>query len=532
MGQKFVNSYREFTNSNQTPIAMKTILQLLTLFFLAPYYLSAQPSRCDGTLRLNTQSQVNSFACTSYSGNLVISGPDISDLTPLASLESVDGMLMISNNPGLASLGGLEGLASATSLTIQDNPLLTDIGAITGLEVIHDLNLVNNPALEICNPLQSILPLLTNLYIWGNAPSCLPSATECLPPEPELKICTGDILIGSQAEADTFSCEVVTGNLTVTMPIGVIDISGWTQLRQVWKNLNIGGYEYHYPLDGLQNLDSIGGYLQFNAGDGISYSADLSNLASLKHVKGIRGLNYRYTGDMPEITYPMNFFQSTDLYSFFSSDIPWLARIPYVDTLRIGGLADNSVLNGKIPENGVFVSQSGNHTDLSFLAGVTTLNELTLFFGGLTTLSGIESVTTINGDLQIEQNPVLTDCCPVYDLLTSGTITGSITIENNGAGCTLSEILLNCAPSEAAPSMIIYPNPGDDGQVNVRLDTPLNGDGLLYLLDDFGNVIREFPVQLQSGENEYTLDLGDIDKGSYIIRIVSQGKVYWARLLK
>jgi hypothetical protein len=71
---------------------------------------------CEGVCLKDTvlasQAQVDSFSCKKISGNLTISGSDITHLDSLFGLTAIGGDLIISNNPGLTDLDGLSELPS------------------------------------------------------------------------------------------------------------------------------------------------------------------------------------------------------------------------------------------------------------------------------------------------------------------------------------------------------------------------------------------------------------------------------------
>jgi hypothetical protein len=76
----------------------------------------------------------------------------ITDLTPLMSLDSVDGLIRIYNT-ALVTLDGLQNLRDFDNLYIYDNALLEDASAISGNCFTWDVSLYNNPVLrKIPNP--------------------------------------------------------------------------------------------------------------------------------------------------------------------------------------------------------------------------------------------------------------------------------------------------------------------------------------------------------------------------------------------
>lgn len=69
----------------------------------------------DGNLVLGSQNDVDTaLIYTSVSGSLVVSGPDIHDLSPLSGIESVGSYIVVDHNPGLTSV--VDGFDSLTNV--------------------------------------------------------------------------------------------------------------------------------------------------------------------------------------------------------------------------------------------------------------------------------------------------------------------------------------------------------------------------------------------------------------------------------
>lgn len=96
-------------------------------------------------LFINSQSQIDSFSiqypnCTELTNQLLINGggnSDISSLTGLSQITSIDGQLLIQGTDLLVNLEGLNNLTTIVDgIAINSNSGLTDISALENLTTI------------------------------------------------------------------------------------------------------------------------------------------------------------------------------------------------------------------------------------------------------------------------------------------------------------------------------------------------------------------------------------------------------------
>jgi len=122
-------------------------------------------------LTLTTQAEVNAVNCSSVTGILTISGPDITDLSPLSSVTSVGGDLFIQDNPVLTNLVGLGGITSVgEDLFIAGNPVLTNLDGLAGITSVGGafLQIHDNAVLTNLDGLSGITSVGGNLQINRN----------------------------------------------------------------------------------------------------------------------------------------------------------------------------------------------------------------------------------------------------------------------------------------------------------------------------------------------------------------------------
>lgn len=104
-------------------------------------------SQCPVDVELTSQAEVNAFFvdypnCTEIEGYLLIGSwdedSDITDLSPLNSLISVGGEIMIYGNPQLTTLSGLNNLTFAKGLWIEVNPQINSLSALNNLTSVGE----------------------------------------------------------------------------------------------------------------------------------------------------------------------------------------------------------------------------------------------------------------------------------------------------------------------------------------------------------------------------------------------------------
>lgn len=116
---------------------LKGGITLLVALFINLFPFNNLNAQCSGNVTLSTQAQVIAFDCTTFTGNLTISGNDIVDLDVLAdgsgqNLTNISGSISVSNCPNLTSIQGLDLIETVTgNFTLSNLPSLTTFGLFT-----------------------------------------------------------------------------------------------------------------------------------------------------------------------------------------------------------------------------------------------------------------------------------------------------------------------------------------------------------------------------------------------------------------
>jgi hypothetical protein len=520
---------------------MKTILLIPTIIFwsaissFGQFYSSCLPEG----ITFTSQAQIDSFqvdypGCAEIEGSVEIIGYEISNLDGLSVLTSIGGGLsIISTN--LTSLEGLEGLTSIggdlyvndcdslTSLTGLNN--LSNIGgalyigdelqqgwgglwwggnsnlsSLAGLEALisigGDLKITNNYSLASLSGLGNIVPSsITNLTISNNASlsncdvQCLcdyladpngvveiyNNATGCNNAPEIADACGvpfsclpyGNYYFLSQAEIDNFSdnypgCTELEGDVIISGN-DITNVNGLIGISSIGGNLEINYNNALINLAGMDSLISIGG--DFIVGVIVNYggvgNGSLSSFTGLEGLATIGG-NFKIIGNsaLTSLTGLEGLTSiGNDLYINFCDSLTSLTGInslAYVGgNLKIGELICDP-FSGCFGGNDLLPNLSGLETltiigcnlqiegndTQSSLAGLDNLISIGGSIvinqnGSLTSLEGLELLTSIGGGISISGNHYLYNLTGLENMTSIG---GILMIENNYSLASLSGI--------------------------------------------------------------------------------------------
>ncbi|MBE2209274.1 MAG: hypothetical protein IAE84_16935, partial [Saprospiraceae bacterium] len=188
-----------------------------------------QTLACPGDLVFSSQAEIDAFSanypgCTQITGNITISGADITNLFGLAAIESITGTLLIENNPTLNALNGLNALTSVGALHLRSNAVLGSLAGLGGLTSAGNaIQITNNALLQECE-IQAVCNMLStqpqNVLVYGNADGCA-NLAQVFDACGILSTCPGNITFTTQAAIDAFptdypGCVAIPGNVTIS----------------------------------------------------------------------------------------------------------------------------------------------------------------------------------------------------------------------------------------------------------------------------------------------------------------------------
>ncbi|MEM7370559.1 MAG: T9SS type A sorting domain-containing protein [Bacteroidota bacterium] len=237
---------------------------------------------------LNSQAEVDALECTELNGALHIipmwghEETDITDLSPLSSLTSVSGELIIRQNPHLKSLKGLENLTSIGKwLIIENNDSLEHLDALSGVkEVGGGLFLEGNSRIQQIEGLANVVSKRggpCSLRIIGN------DKLETLDGLEWIEFVVGDLVIKKNRTLRHINglsgVKSVENSVLIEQNVSLKQVNGMLSLLEVGESVTLKGLSALEHVDGFRHLQHI------------PWNLEISGAASLTDVDGFMGLN-------------------------------------------------------------------------------------------------------------------------------------------------------------------------------------------------------------------------------------------------
>src|SRR5690606_17190569 len=281
-----------------------------------------------GNFTFTTQQEIDNFetiygGCTDIVLNSLHIGPDfgnpgdITDLTPLQNIKSVNGNVTIQYNPLLTNLSGLENLTEiGGNLTIYNNLVLTSIDELSSLtEITGDLYIGYNESLTGIygfNTLENVgnLTISFNNYL-------------DIQGFQNLNQVNGNLILTSLTMANFLSfesLEQIDGELILQYSY-INDLSGFNAL------ISMGGLSFSYTtlaeVSGLNSLQSINGRIKI-------VGTNITNLDFLHNITTINGeLNIGANHNLDDISGLQNIHHSSIQYlSFIENSNLYVCNLP------------------------------------------------------------------------------------------------------------------------------------------------------------------------------------------------------------
>ncbi|MBC7776123.1 MAG: T9SS type A sorting domain-containing protein [Phycisphaerae bacterium] len=501
------------------PRAMLAQLTTLGVFIFYLIGLASASAQCPtGGLQLTSQAQVNNFTsdypgCTVLPGGLEI-GPssDITDLSPLASIQSIVGILHVDSNTALSSVN-LTGLTSVHSVNIYQNPMLQTI-SLSGLTAVTmgDFNIHHNPHLHTVHAPPAVTQF-TSMQLYSNPLlATLTGMTGLTQVDNSLIIETTNLtslaLLGNVVSVgslyieynpfltDTGLVDLLDADLT-NMGSAFVDHNALiTELDFSAVANTVMGVFYVHTNPLLHTVHAPPAVTQFTGDMEIFANPALAVLTGMTNLTQVG--NHFYVGNTL-LTSLSNFQNLVSAGGFFAIEsnpnLPSLA--PLGNVVSVGdrlfiinnpiltdtGLVD--LLDADLTNvGGAYVGQNALITELDFSAIANTTMSDFLIYGNplLHTVHAPPAVTQFTGSMQIYSNPFLATLTGMTNLTQVGAY---LNIRNTNL--TSLALLGNVV---SVGSLFIEYNPflTDTGLVDL-LDADLTNVGDVYVI--FNNLLTE-----------------------------------------
>lgn len=455
-----------------------------------------------GSIRLDSQSAVDAFACSTVNrldiGPLSPTGDptDITSLAPLAGLVEVSTVLTIRDNPQLTSLQGLENLvAVGEGLAISNNFMLTDLAGLGAVAETRDF-----------------------VQVTGNDNLVSLSGLSGLQRTAILSITDNEVL---QNIDDLASLTEISLGVVISNNPSLENVSG---LSNAGRSASPPPGSPFLSVLGSGSLATLGGLEGLYAGDvTIRFNASLTTLGDMD-ASQLRSL----TVDGNPALVSLGTVGSVET---LSNDILIRANPSLVDLGSLAALAEARSL---------VIADNDALTDLDELRSLGRLTTGSLTIQGnafLENIDGLSSLGGVGGGVQVDLNPRLGSCsCGLYGLLTSGYVGGSVVIGFNEDGCmSVDDVTAafpqNCpfpvdgedTPEAGAFALAVGPNPGALA-VEIRAVLPRPGPARIAVYDLAGRLVGVAHEGQTGSDVSLSLDVSSLAPGVYVARLEAEGR--------
>jgi hypothetical protein len=410
---------------------MKKRLQLALAGFFLFVFSSIQAN--PDTIFLHTQTDVDNFQATyaetvNLPGGVIIrtsGSPAITNLNGLSSIETIGTFLHIENNSSLTNISGLSSLTEiAGELKMLFNNNLTNLNGFSSLtEVGGRLFLGQNNNITNINGLSS-------LHFAGS-----------------IRLVTNNNL----DNLNGLSSLTEVGGDFVILSTGLTSLDGLSSLTEVGGDFALVFNSNISNINALSNLTSISGGLFLNDNPMLADCRGITQLVDAVD-DGLPGPSFDSTPDVGGVIGLSGNIASCSSIGEILLGYRVLTTQQEVNDLELG--ADNTL------DGNLIIGPSANITNLTNLQALRKVagnliiidnDELESFGGGLVNLDSVGcnfqicgneelcnleelaagTLVYVSQDLIVTNNPMLSDCCGLIPLFTTGTVVGTVTMNNN-----------------------------------------------------------------------------------------------------
>jgi len=375
-------------------------------------------------------------------GNLtIIKNPVLENVNSLNALSNIGENFELLENPTFKNMDGLTALQTiGASLEISKNNTLEQIDGLQNLTSIGNaLDITQNDSLRNITGLASVTSIGFYITVTGNcvlenidgligltmAPSWLSVGGHPLMQNLDglrnLTRVEGDLSLSSNGQVQNFdmlgNLTSVGGSCSILNNERLEQLNGLANLIAVGEDLGISQNERMTDISGLRNVKEIGDDLIIDFND----SLKVINFTGLEMLGG--DITISSNRALTSISGFQNF--ETLLGSFDLSNALYLQDLNFLSNLK--------TVNGDFRYYNIL-----SLPDLAPLANLNTVNgDFFIALTRLQSLDGLENLNFIDGQLRIQSNEQLEDCCAIQLLIsTPGAITDGTLISSNPSECS------------------------------------------------------------------------------------------------
>jgi uncharacterized repeat protein (TIGR01451 family) len=420
---------------------MRAYILFLTL-------LSISFSGLYGQVTLSTQAEVDAWdqSITELTGDVTISGNDITNVDALSNLTSISGILTLDRNIVLTNINGLSNISSITGIltigSLYGNAVLTNIDGLSGLEDVEGtLSIDSNNALININGLSNISTITGTVKIGdtsgNNALSNIEGLLGLESVEGTLEIDGNNALTNIDGLAGLTS---LNGFLGIFRHGNLTNIDGISGLTSITGTLELFANAALTNINGLSNLTSVEGLLDLSESISLINIDGLSGVTSIEGTLIIEGFNNLTNIDgLSNLTSVSGILKIGDIYGNASiTNIDGLSGLTSiegtVEIYRNDALTNVDGLSNLTNISGTLIIRWNDDalTNIDGLSGLTNVNGTLEIFNNnvLTNVDGLSNLTNVDGTLEISSNNLLTNTSGLSGL--TG-INGTVEIYRNDA---------------------------------------------------------------------------------------------------
>lgn len=376
-----------------------------------------------GDVLLTNQQEVVTFAANHYNriaGDLNIQG-DITDLTPLIDLGTIDRRLIVAYTTQLRSLDGLQKMWRANdteggfAIDIRDNQSLQHLQGLEGIiSTTGEINIYRNSALTSLKGLDSLRYVKYGRLYIDNCAKLID-------------------LHGLEGLQD------VENEIGLIYNEGLVNVSALRNLKHAGA-LTVKGNSSLTNLNGFEGLDTLTGL-------DLTFNVNLGDIGALANLRSIYNLQI----DSNKLTTLNGLHNITSLknlqieHSYMLTDISAISSVAHIENVRLvgTGLANLAGLSGITTAEKIELYQ--NNLLLS-LDGLNNLQALQILRAAgnerLQSLQAIKNLEQLT-EAHFQDNWGLADFCPLKKAFVK---TPNIIFEciSNGANPSNQEVIANC----------------------------------------------------------------------------------------